>query len=941
MLLLGRSRDNNNRATINILHQSDRHAFKNIAKGFSFPAQDPTTVSSDGYPLSTPASVIGSNPSMPLGYYGEFVWKWTGQGSMQILSAPPMIVSSGGTDIGLAGSSGDITGGSNVTASGKTNPRIVFAFGWNIQAISDNGSGLIRITTKSGYVSSSSYTSTVVNIAGANANTGANGTWTITKVDGQNFDLVGSTFSNAQGSAGGTAVFGATNLAIRFLNSGTFSGMGGLVWCRSADEASVDAGQLISDDLIGQLQTLMNDGGSSLASRGWLRFMDVTGVQGSFECDFSQRVPSSYVTYVASGSLFFRPGYWAGTITNGGSDDYTCSDPSVSVWNGSSYIDNAIVQGLPTATNTNGTPTLAVGGHAAKPILNMKDSSSSIDAGIPLILGLTAGAPTPATDVLQYTFSATWLNGGTPVVHNYTTVSGDGTLTTLTARLQASLAANTTLRNAGIQFQNPPAANSFGPFVTYPSAQAGRLSISYTSGPAISEIWNCKKSQVPTTGTTFIFNYLLDGWLMQREGMISSIPFEAIVEMCNRVGAHCWFNWGMTKPQWITDVAKFFGDNTTGLTSGLRFGGEAWNEVWNAGATPYQFLQNIGCTLGWSLTSHNPNYSFTALRTIQYSALSKAAWIGKGRNASDHYTFTMGPTFDTTISGSFDDAMLSGNFLTDVLGGYYSSYGGLGGGSTPAYTAAGSRPVDITTAIGIAPYWGSPWWNTTASNITGAMSNHTPWLQASLDYANGNTATAFASLTNQFNGTTTRVSGTSGAITLASYQSGAFTNEEALAASYDSYRTGAGLPKLGILHYEGGPQWAVGDNGVNGTNSVTDTTPLTNQITSLISGSSWDVSPYTVSGTNSASEIANQVVKLMMGWKYDTDVNGGAAGTGSYKRLIKDSYYQALKTISGSNRETKPAQYGYYASTWAFYPVDFNLANPYQNFDAMSEWNAG
>ena len=50
------------------------------------------------------------------------------------------------------------------------------------------------------------------------------------------------------------------------------------------------------------------------------------------------------------------------------------------------------------------------------------------------------------------------------------------------------------------------------------------------------------------------------------------------------------------------------------------------------------------------------------------------------------------------------------------------------------------------------------------------------------------------------------------------------------------------------MHYEGGPQWATGNNYVSGVNSVnsTDINALAAQMTAL----GWNVSAYTVSGTN-------------------------------------------------------------------------------------------
>src|SRR5437879_67317 len=94
ILLLGYGL-NNNRVTINV----NDLPLLNLAKGFGFPSQDPTTVSSDGYPLTTPAVQIDSNPNMPAGYYDYFVWKFTGQGSMQIFGGPGMVFTAGSSSV--------------------------------------------------------------------------------------------------------------------------------------------------------------------------------------------------------------------------------------------------------------------------------------------------------------------------------------------------------------------------------------------------------------------------------------------------------------------------------------------------------------------------------------------------------------------------------------------------------------------------------------------------------------------------------------------------------------------------------------------------------------------------------------------------------------------------------------------------------------------------
>lgn len=910
ILLLGASSNNDSRVTINV----PTGQYLNLAKGFGF-AIDPNNQSADGYPVTVPSSGWGSNPSMPLGYYGSFVWKWSGTGCMQ-LSGHSIVVTSGGLDVfEINANSGDAK--QNITlldqsfTSGVTNPRVVFSFGWNIQAISNNGSGLIRITTKTGWFAWGGATGLVVQISGANANTGANGTWPVTKIDDQTFDLQGSAFTNAQASPAGIANYAAQNLDVHMYPGGTYSGMSGLVWCKSADEADITSGLIADTVLVNQLVYLMNS--ASRGTPGWLRFMDVSGVQSSFEADFTQRIPASYINYSPGN---YRPGYWTpstnGAITNIGSDAYTCADPSVSVWSGSSYIDNANVQGIFSATNTAGNPTLNVGGHGAKPIYGT--------ATEPFIFRFS-GPPASAGLSMQWTFTAPWLNSGSPYVFTYTTVAGDtGSVAALNANLVLALNADAVLATAGkIQFGNS------GQIQVYPrTPQAGALTITYSSGPAICTIIKIDPSAFVSGGkATFTFNYLLDGWIYRSGGLIMSAPLESIVDLCNRVGAHCWFNWGTTKGAFVTAVTNYFATN---LSAGLKFGTEVGNEWWNSAAYPYSNYSAWGQALGFLTSSNASIYSYGSLRTIQYAALSRAAWNAV-RTPSDHYIFQMSAVFDVTSGGNFDTHQLKGASLV-TSNAIYNLYSGLNGtGPIASYNASPNRPVDGANVTGCAPYWNSHWMGsgsfTNANTVVGPVSENIPWLQAAKDYSSGLTTTAFTSMVNQFTRATVRASGNNFGSDWVDYQT-VFTTQEALCAQYDGSRVG-GLPKLGIMDYEGGPAFGIGADGNSGVNSVnsTDVAALAARMAAL----SWtSVAAYTQSGTDNRTEMATMVFTMLQAWKHDA----------SYKNMIKQYYYQARVTTSGANREVRGAQFGYFASNWGLFDT---AGNSYTSYDAIHEFN--
>ena len=932
ILLLGAapSAQNFSRPTINV----SAGYYMNLAKGWNVTGLDPTLVSSDGYPLAASTTLGPASFPFPSGYFGKYVWKFSGAATMQF-PGQVAIIYSGGTSVGLGGSSGQVTANLNILATAGSNPRVVFKFGALVSAVSGGSGSLVTITTSSSlnFGAGLGTGTKVVLATGVSSNLAAgpnsDGSWTITNVSGTQFTLNGSTgvvsptiTNTAVVGTNSEAVVGSFNANAQSVNFGTFSSWSNLVFCREADETDVDNGLVWDSVYVNQLKQLFNNATASGTTYGWLRFMDVIGVQGSFECDFSQRIPKTYIGYGSTSGLNFRSGYWATTITNGGSDAYTCSDPSVTALNGGgSYLDNAIVQGTISGASTGQNPTLAVGGGPAKPIYKYGASRDTI--------WLTAGAPSPGTDIIQITFSATWLNTGTPVVFSYSTIAGDNNLTTLTQRLQAALAANGTLSGASISFLNSSSEIS----VYSRTPLAGALSVSYTSGPAILTVGHFPTGTNISNASrrTFIFNYLMDGWIFYAGAMVTSIPLEAIVELCNRVGAHCWYNWGTTKGAYVTAVAQFMGDAVTGLTSGIKFGGEVANEVWNPAAFPYPVFQTLGQSFNWTFASNNSVYSYTALRTKQYGDLSAAAWVGKGRAALDHYIFSMFQSGEGP-GGSYQSFGLNGTSLV-TSNALYNSYSGLNGtGSVASYNASPNRPADIVRAIGEAPYWTSRWNSGIAGWITGPVSENIPWLQAAQDYALGNTSTAFTSMANQFNGTTTRASGVAAnVLTLASCATH-YASVDTICASYDAGRGALSLPPMGQMHYEGGPQWAVGADRNNGVNSVntTDINALVAQMTAL----GWTVgqlAAYTLSGTGDKTECATQVLTMMQAWKYDA----------TYATLIKTGYYQALLSASTNGREAKGAQYGYSASQWGLFPTNIFAGNQYQNYNAISDWSAG
>jgi hypothetical protein len=434
-------------------------------------------------------------------------------------------------------------------------------------------------------------------------------------------------------------------------------------------------------------------------------------------------------------------------------------------------------------------------------------------------------------------------------------------------------------------------------------------------------------------------------------------------------------------------------------------------------------------------------FSAMTLRLMQYSVLSRAAWTGKGRNAADNYIVLMSQVANSNAqpNSAFDSLAMKGSNLvtTNTI---YAAFGGLGGVPTAiSYNASPNRPCDNITAVGLAAYWESDYIRATSDSLgaPNPVTDNANWLQASKDYANGLTSTAFTAMAAMFasqrgaaqiaptgssynNGTgvvilnlvapintgtlnvgdsvlVTVVTGTGAVQSIAGHRrttiatssgttltfnagaslgamtitggtvldatasnydsaSGAnltallvsdFQQMELMAAQYDASRAALtpALPPLGFLHYEGAPQWGFNNNGTDGTNNLGNPS-LANLITQM-TNLSWNVSAYTLSGTDDKTEMAQMALNLIQGWKFDlsglspTVGSGTPANTGSYKNFIKTYYYQALVGASaGKNREVKPAQYGYQFNTWGLFPGGFETQAPYTNYNAIHEFNA-
>ena len=141
-----------------------------------------------------------------------------------------------------------------------------------------------------------------------------------------------------------------------FLATTTYTGFNSLIFCRQSDETAVNANQnALNPDYVAMLKSL---------NPRTFRGLDISGVNGGQQSQFSQRAPAGAFSFFADR---YPPECWAGIAA--GTNTYTCSAPSG--WAG--LVDGATVQVQFTNANTVGgiSATLNVAGTGAGRITDL------------------------------------------------------------------------------------------------------------------------------------------------------------------------------------------------------------------------------------------------------------------------------------------------------------------------------------------------------------------------------------------------------------------------------------------------------------------------------------------------------------------------------------------------------------------------------------------
>jgi hypothetical protein len=408
------------------LNYANGDVFNNLTKSLTFGlnGNSPTLFQTNGFPNGTLTNSLLSNPNpsnnsglVRSDYYGHLIHQWTGKSSVTFSFSSAIIYSGGGVVNGVSPASSGVVNGGNVLFSNynsdsqTTDANVEFAFGTLITAVSSSG-GLVEFSTQTNGIANNASTFTVQinNTTGLPTGPNSDGSWTATKIDAQTFTLANSgAYVGLVGitSSGGPGVQSEMIYSVPngnvFINSGVSITFSNWILCEKANLSSIQAGQLITQRLITNIQTGIK--------AGYIRYMDFLGTQGTYS-NFTDRIQPAFMSWQ---SLIYPANRWGGTST-GSSDEFDISNPSGSPSSGA-YQDGEVVQFTANRSQVGWAPTAKLGSRSSAPIISASGGFGGLNI-VPLVIGLTTTSSALANSSISG--SGTTATVTTSVAHGLT-----------------------------------------------------------------------------------------------------------------------------------------------------------------------------------------------------------------------------------------------------------------------------------------------------------------------------------------------------------------------------------------------------------------------------------------------------------------------------------------------------------------------------------------
>lgn len=637
--------------------QINEFPFKNLfLTGFAT-CRPVYAANANGYPASNSFTTAGLNPvRLPQNYFGKYRIRWDGTAKLNFSVAPiTTYVNSGKFDgTWLSGS----------FASGTD--YVEFDFSTPVLTVTNNGNGLIRITTA---LVNGTLPPLQCKITGVG--TGVDGVWGYTRVDGSTYDLIGSSYAAYSGGyvSGGKFIFSSSSCNCVFSNTGTFSSFGNLILCMAESGHSNDLTDVLSGDtsrmFMDEFINLITGMGSPI-----LRFLDAAAINASSRTRYAYDRPVGYITYGAQGITY------ANTLVGGGTASITSSPSGVTYTCSAatdtpvSWTDGEIFQGYLDATPV---------GQA----ISSAQSSTGSDGG--LIWLNFASAHGLSTN--QWVTVKNNASGGS------FSFAGQG-LWKITVKSSTQIELST--NRAGVASVYTGSQWGSGGTVYACTINCGSRGAKPLIGFTCISVGD-GSSYSTSNCCTFIYNAALDAVIVNStssanldRGVSNGWPLSVRIALCNKVAAGYWHQFPLLYDQSsVSSEATYIANNLNG-----RAYYECSNEVWNTGGSftqTYQAYAIGNCYTKTGVTWGSDDYLGLVFRQTMgtvssvYSGLSKTnytrilAW-----KAVD------GGVLSTTAGG------------TKLNGTTFPNYAAAG---FPNYDTAPNRPVDYADAFSFATYF--------------------------------------------------------------------------------------------------------------------------------------------------------------------------------------------------------------------------------------------
>lgn len=473
-----------------------------------------------------------------------------------------------------------------------------------------------------------------------------------------------------------------------WLGSQVFTNMANAVFCRAADEAAIDAGNVWNPDFLSALVALKPK---------TVRTMDCLGTNNSSLTAYANRQSQTAFAYQTT---YFLPNLWVGTIS-GGPDAYTCSGaPSTpGSWTDGETFQGSITAACPSLTvvsianNGSGLIRVAVADTSRLSTGQVVSIQNSVASGL-TAFGIWTITVIDAThfDLQGSTFSSTSINGEKVFVAPTINVASRG------------------------------AKKIFNSFTSY-------VGTNFVGGTIAAGAIG-----------TFVYDALLDVVLFYGNslGLNPMVPVEVQVDLCNRLNTNLWF----CLPHLLSDsaVTSFTTYIAANITNGCFF--EYSNEVWNSIFAQTGIAGAKGLALGWPATGLQNVYSWYGLRTRQVMGLVTTAWGGK---AGLKRVIACQQYFGTSAAINNQYRFQGFNLNSTNFPAYGTYTSGVN------YDTASNRPIDFCDVISYARYFSGAQCtnfdvNYSSSNISGLTNAADLFATGTAP----NIATALAFLDNDF-----------------------------------------------------------------------------------------------------------------------------------------------------------------------------------------------